>query len=50
MERSVELELRENIKEVNEKVTSLQVSLNEKMTDIKVSLEGLKTKHRRVDF
>ena len=44
MHRSVELELRQDIKEINEKVTNLQVSLNDKMTTIQVSLEGLKTK------
>lgn len=44
MENPVEFELRQNIKEVNEKVTNLQVSFNKEMTKVQISLEGLKTK------
>ena len=44
MDRSVELELREDIKEINDNVTNLQVSLNKEMSAIQVSLEGLKIK------
>jgi translation initiation factor 2 alpha subunit (eIF-2alpha) len=37
------MELRQEIKEINEKVTNLQISLNEKMTDIQLSLKGITT-------
>lgn len=44
MDRTVERELRQDIKEINEKVTDLQVSLNKEMADIQGSLKVLKSK------
>jgi len=44
MEKSIEDKLREDIQNVNDKVTNLEVSMLKEMNAIQLSLEGLKIK------
>lgn len=46
MDRATERELREGIKEVNEKVSDLQVSFTKEMGEIKTAIATLKTNQK----